>query len=63
MKKTAPIAFRIPDDLKNRLQEVAKREARSVSQICEIMLRLGVDAYAKEGTKYFQRLLSRETKE
>jgi len=63
MKKTAPIAFRIPDDLKNRLQEVAKREARSVSQICEIMLRLGVDAYAKEGTKYIQRLLSRETKE
>jgi len=59
MKKDTPLAFRIPADLKKRLQELARREARSISQVCEILLRLGVDAYEKEGPSYFQRLLSR----
>jgi hypothetical protein len=63
MKKAAPIAFRIPDDLKKRLQELAEREARSLSQICEMMLRLGVEGYDKDGPKYFQRLLTRHKKE
>ncbi len=63
MRKDAPIAFRIPAELKKRLQEVAKREARSLSQVCEILLRLGVDGYEKEGPKYVQRLLSREKKQ
>ena len=63
MKKAAPIAFRIPDDLKQQLQEVAGQEARSLSQICEMMLRLGLEGYAKEGSKYFQRLLARYKKE
>ena len=31
---------------------------RSVSQICELLLRAGVDAYKKKGHKYLQRLLS-----
>jgi len=61
MKKDAPLAFRIPADLKKRLQELAKREARSISQVCEILLRLGVHAYEKEGPRYFQRLLSRQS--
>jgi hypothetical protein len=63
MKKDAPLAFRIPADLKKGLQELAKREARSISQVCEILLRLGVDAYEKEGPRYFQRLLSRQSDE
>jgi predicted transcriptional regulator len=63
MKKVAPIAFRIPDDLKKQLQEVAAQEARSVSQICEMMLRLGVDGYEKEGSKYFQRVLTRQKRD
>ena len=63
MKKDAPLAFRIPADLKKRLQEVAKREARSISQTCEIYLTLGVEGYEKEGAKYVQRLLSRQKRE
>jgi hypothetical protein len=63
MRKDAPIAFRIPNDLKKRLQELAKGEARSLSQICEMMLRLGVEGYEKDGPKYFQRLLTRRKKE
>ncbi len=63
MRKDAPLAFRIPADLKKKLQEVAKREARSLSQICEMLLKLGVEGYEKEGSKYLQRFLSRQKKE
>jgi hypothetical protein len=63
MRKEAPLAFRIPADLKKKLQEVAKLEARSISQTCEIFLRLGVEGYEREGAKFFQRFLSRQKKE
>jgi hypothetical protein len=63
MRKDAPLAFRIPTDLKKKLQEVAKLEARSISQTCEILLRLGVEDYEKEGSKFLQRFLSRQKKE
>jgi len=62
MRKDAPLAFRIPTDLKKKLQEVARREARSLSQICEMLLRLGVEDYEKEGSKYLQRFLSGQKK-
>jgi hypothetical protein len=57
MKKSAPLAFRIPDVLKKSLEEIADREARSVSQICEILLTIGTEAYNQEGTKYLQSYL------
>ncbi len=63
MRKDAPLAFRIPADLKRKLQDVARLEARSISQICELLLKLGVEAYEKEGSKYIQRFLSRQKKE
>ena len=63
MRKDAPLAFRIPTDLKKKLQEVAKLEARSISQTCEIILRLGVEGYGREGSKFLQRFLSRQKKE
>ena len=59
MRKNAPLAFRISDDLKNDLQQIAEREVRSVSQLCEILLKLGVESYRKEGPRYLQRFLSR----
>ena len=59
MRKSAPLAFRISDDLKSDLQGIAESEARSVSQICEILLKLGVEAYKKEGSKHLQPFLSR----
>jgi len=57
MKKTAPLAFRIPEELKNRLAQIARLEARSVSQVCEILLKLGVDAYSEQGPSYLQKFL------
>jgi hypothetical protein len=59
MKKTAPLAFRIPNDLKNELTQIAKVEARSVSQVCEILLKVGVDAYKRDGASYIQKFLSK----
>jgi hypothetical protein len=60
MKKNAPLAFRISSALKKQLQQIADREARSISQICEILLTMGVDAYEKEGSRYLNRFLDRK---
>ena len=57
--KKAFLGFRLVPELKAELEKVAAREERSVSQICEILLRIGVDAYKKEGSKHLQRFLSR----
>jgi hypothetical protein len=62
MKKSAPLSFRIPADLKKNLQQIANREARSLSQICELLLVIGTAAYEKDGTKYLHRNLG-QTKE
>ena len=57
MKKDAPLAFRISSELKKTLQQIADREARSISQICEILLTIGTETYGKEGSKYLVRYL------
>ena len=57
MTKDAPLAFRISTDLKKRLLKLAKQEARSLSQICEMLLKIGADEYDKDGHKYLQRVL------
>jgi hypothetical protein len=57
MRKDAPLAFRIQTDLKKRLLKLAKQEGRSLSQVCEMLLKIGVDEYDKEGHKYLQKIL------
>jgi hypothetical protein len=52
------LAFRLIPDLKKEIEEIAHREQRSVSQICELLLKGGVEAYRKEGPEYVQRLLT-----
>jgi len=61
MKKDAPLAFRIPSELKKGLEQIADREARSISQICELLLKGGVEAYKKEGPEYLHRLLDSQS--
>ncbi len=58
-KKDTPLAFRIPADLKVELQRMADREARSISQICEILLRIGTAEYRKGGPRFLERYLGR----
>jgi hypothetical protein len=57
MRKDAPLAFRIQADLKKKLLKLAKQESRSLSQICEMLLTIGVDEYDKDGHKYLQKIL------
>jgi hypothetical protein len=56
------LGFRLHPEVKKRLEEIASREERSLSQVCEILLRHGTEDYAREGPRYFQRILSREAK-
>ncbi len=63
MKKDERIGFRLPADLKRILTWIARKEGRSLAQVCEILLRGGIWSYRKEGPKYLQRFLSRHKKE
>ena len=63
MRKEDRIGFRVPAELKKELVQIAKNESRSLAQVCEILLRGGVSLYREEGSKYLQRLVSRQKKE
>ena len=56
MTKDAPLAFRIEAELKKKLLKLAKQETRSLSQICEMLLKIGVKEYEKEGHRYLQKM-------
>jgi hypothetical protein len=57
------LGARINPELRADLERIARAEERSVSQICELLLRTGVQDYKREGSKYLQRFLSRQKKE
>jgi hypothetical protein len=63
MRKDETIGVRVAAELKRALIQIAKKEGRSLAQLCEILLRGGASAYQDEGPKYLQRLLSRQKKE
>ena len=48
---------RIPPD---EIQGIAHGEARSISQVCELLPVEGVQAYKKEGPKFIQRLVAKQ---
>ena len=54
------LAFRVAPALKEEIQEIAASEARSISQICELLLAEGIEAYKKEGPKFMQRLVAKQ---
>ncbi len=54
------LAFRVSPELKKEIQAIAVNEARSVSQVCELLLSEGVEAYKKEGAKFVQRLITKQ---
>ena len=62
MKKDSQFTFRIPSDLKARLEEIALSEGRSVAQICVVLLQDGTETYKKKGPNLLQRLLSAQKK-
>ena len=54
------LAFRVSPALKSQIQEIADSEVRSISQVCELLLSEGVEAYKKEGPKFMQRLVAKQ---
>jgi len=63
MKKDSALSFRLPRRLKTELEKVALSEGRSLAQVCEALLVGGLEIYKVQGTKYLQRLVSRQKKE
>jgi hypothetical protein len=62
MKKDSQFTFRIPSDLKARLEEIAISEGRSVAQICVVLLNEGIEAYKRKGSGFLHRLLAGQKK-
>jgi hypothetical protein len=54
------LAFRVNPELKREIQRIADDEQRNISQICEMLLYDGVEAYKKEGSKFMQRLVAKQ---
>ena len=57
--KEERIGFRVSGEVKAALLQIARKEGRSVAQICELFLRGGISEYEKDGAAYVHRLLSR----
>lgn len=57
--KDERIGFRVSAEIKAALLQIAKKEGRSLAQICELFLRGGINEYEKEGPSFVHRLLTR----
>lgn len=57
--KDERIGFRISGEVKDALLQIAKKEGRSLAQVCELLLRGGIQDYEREGSRYLQRLVAR----
>ena len=53
------IGLRVSRDVKAALLNIARKEGRSLAQICELLLRGGIVEYEKTGPEYLRNLLSR----
>jgi hypothetical protein len=54
------LAFRVNAQLKCDIQRIADEEQRNVSQVCEMLLYEGVEAYKREGAKFMQQLIAKQ---
>jgi hypothetical protein len=58
--RTGFLVFRVEPALRRDIQRIADEEQRTITQICELLLREGVEAYKKEGPKFMQRLVAKQ---
>jgi hypothetical protein len=47
-------------ELRRDIQQIADEEQRTITQVCEMLLHEGVEAYKKEGAKFIQRLVAKQ---
>jgi hypothetical protein len=57
--KDERIGVRVPKEIKVALQGIARKEGRSLAQICELLLKGGIVEYESDGPDYLRRLLTR----
>jgi hypothetical protein len=57
--KDERIGFRVSGEVKTALSQIAKREGRSLAQVCELLLKAGILEYEKEGSGYINKILVR----
>jgi hypothetical protein len=57
--KDERIGVRVPKEIKVALQNISKKEGRSLAQVCELLLKGGIGEYEREGPDYLRRLLTR----
>ena len=58
--RTGFLVFRVNPELRRDIQQIADEEQRTITQICEMLLREGIEAYKKEGPKFMQRLVAKQ---
>jgi len=54
------LVFRVNPQLRRDIQQIADEEQRTITQVCEMLLYEGVEAYKKEGPKFMQRLVAKQ---
>ena len=57
--KDERIGFRVSSEIKGALLQIAKKEGRSLAQVCELLLRGGIHDYEREGSRYLHRFIER----
>ena len=55
--KDQQIGLRVSGDVKKALTQIAKKEGRSLAQVCEMFLRGAIHSYEKDGASYIRHLL------
>jgi hypothetical protein len=53
------IGFRVSAEMKVALLQIAKKEGRSLAQVCELLLRGGIHEYERDGSRYLHRFVER----
>ena len=54
------LVFRVDATLRRDIQRIADEEQRTITQVCEMLLNEGVEAYKKDGPKFMQRLVAKQ---
>lgn len=54
------LVFRVDATLRRDIKRIADEEQRTITQVCEMFLYEGVEAYKQEGPKFVQRLVAKQ---
>jgi hypothetical protein len=58
--RTGFLVFRVNPELRGDIQQIADEEQRTITQVCEMLLQEGVEAYKKDGPKFMRHLVAKQ---